>query len=88
MPLYTYTDDTTGAATVRMAPVAERDRQPGLTRVVEFPVGRLGLAENPHTQDHGVRQGLKDMETKMGRGELQRRMGRDLQLNRVKQLWS
>lgn len=87
MPFYTYTDNKTGEANTRMVPIAERDKQRGMTRVLEFPTARLGLAENPHTQAYGVRQGLKDLEEKVGRQELQKQLGPDLNLKHVKQLW-
>ena len=88
MPLYTYRDKQTGAYSVRMVTIAERDQVPGHTRVLEFPTARLGLAENPHTMEAGVRQGLKDMENIYGRDRMQRELGRDHSLESVKQTWS
>jgi len=87
MPLYTYEDLKTGAHTVRMVPIAERDKQPGQKRVLEFPTAQLGIAENPHTQAYGIRQGLREMEEKYGGRELQRQLGPGLSLKHVKQTW-
>jgi hypothetical protein len=87
MPLFTYTDNTTGAKIVRMVPVAQRDKQRGLTRVPEFPTGRLGLAENPYSQAAAVRKGLKELEETHGREAMQRELGADLSLETVKRTW-
>jgi len=88
MPFYTYRHNKTGAQSVRLETIANRDQVPGHTRVLEFPVARLGLAENPHTMEAGVRQGLKDMENTYGRDRMQRELGRDHTLDSVKKTWS
>lgn len=88
MPLYTYKDRKTGAHSVRMVSIANRDRQPGLERVLEFPTAQLGIAENPHTTEYGVRQGLREMEQHYGRAEIQRQLGPGMSLDQVKRTWS
>lgn len=87
MPLYTYKDRKTGAHSVRMVPIAERDAQRGLDRVLEFPTAQLGVAENPHTQEYGIRQGLRELEGKFSSTEIERQLGPGLSMKTVKQAW-
>jgi hypothetical protein len=87
MPFYLYKHTATGRRVRLMKTIAERDRVPGHQRVMEFPTGRLGLAENPHTMEYGVRQGMKDMENTYGRAEMARQMGSVAELKRAKEIW-
>ena len=86
MPSYDYIDEKTGERVEKIVPIAERDNVPGHKRVPVPPrVNMVGVAEDIHSQEYGVRQGLKDMETRYGRDRIRRETG--MSLRQLEQAW-
>lgn len=85
MPLYTYIDQQTGEATVRMVPIAERDNQPGLRRVFEpcVPLPPPGGGPRLTLQAQQVLAGYQRLEE---RGRLRHKTRSEV--SRIKAAWS
>lgn len=64
MPIYEYIEQKTGARVELLVPMAERDRVPGHRRLIAIMPSVIipGQTANPHTQEAGMLQGLRDLE--------------------------
>jgi hypothetical protein len=89
MPLYTYENVRNGRRKEMFRTVAMRRMVPRNWRlVIAGAPAAVGVAENPHTQEFGIRQGLKDLESKFSASEIERQLGQGMSLKKVKQAWS
>lgn len=87
MPNYEYIEEVSGRRVEIIVPIAERDQVPGHRRVAVPPrVNAVGFAEDIHSQSYGVRQGLKDMETRYGADRIRREA--DAPLSELKKVWA
>jgi hypothetical protein len=76
MPSYDYIESATGKTVEMIVPIALRDAVPGHQRVAVPPrVNTVGFAPDIHSQAFGVREGLKDMETRYGADRIRRETG-------------
>ena len=86
MPCYDYINEKTGERVEIIVPMSQRDSVPGHKRILIPPhINTVGFAENPHTMEYGVRQGLKDMEERFGRDRIERE-GR-FKMNTLRETW-
>jgi hypothetical protein len=87
MPCYDYIEEATGRRVEKIVPIAQRDAVPGHRRVAVPPrVNMVGVAEDIHSTEYGVRQGLKDMEERYGRDRIRRDAGMSVQ--QLQEAWN
>lgn len=76
MPSYDYIRESDNATVELLVPIAQRDAVPGHRRLAVPPrINMVGVAEDIHSQEYGVRQGLKDMEERYGADRVRRETG-------------
>lgn len=87
MPTYEYLEEETGGRVERIVPIAERDKQPGLRRIlVPRRVAFVGVAPDIHDMGYLTRESLKDMETRYGRDAIRRDTG--MTTEQLKSAWA
>lgn len=87
MPAYDYIRESDGACVELLVPIAQRDAVPGHRRIAVPPrVNMVGVAEDIHSTEYGVRQGLKDMEARYGARRIEHETG--MSVRELREEWA